>query len=62
VRADTRGVRGFGRGLSPRRRGLITALIGLSMVSFYMCAATAYNGFKAIGLAANGRTTEAPGP
>jgi hypothetical protein len=24
-----------------------------------MCAATAYNGFKAIGLAANGRTTEA---
>ena len=42
-----------------RRQQLISALIGLSVVSFCMCAATAYNGVKALDLAKTGHTTEA---
>jgi len=43
-------------GLDPRWRGL---LIALAVASFCTCAATVYNGAKAIGLSVTGRTTEA---
>jgi len=43
-------------GLDPRWRGL---LIALAVASFCLCAATVYNGAKAVGLSVTGRTTEA---